>query len=86
MMTPEFIDQRFYACNAAIKTLIECLVATKTVTPPSIARLLRCQAQKADADGFDVASLLLAEFADFSEDQARVAGRRLLNEPPHGSA
>jgi hypothetical protein len=38
------------------------------------------------ADGFDVASLLLAEFADFSEDQARVAGRRLLNEPPHGSA
>ena len=36
MMTPEFIDQRFYACNAAIKTLIECLVATKTVTPPSM--------------------------------------------------
>ena len=86
MMTPEFIDQRFYACNAAIKTLIECLVATNTVRPHAVARLLRGQAQKADEDGFDVASALLSELAAFSENPARIAGRRLLNEPPHGNA
>jgi hypothetical protein len=80
------IDERFMACNAAIKTLIEALLGTEPAKPHQIARLLRGQAQDCQGFGMDLAKDLLNGFADFAEDPDRIAGRRLLNEPPHGHA
>ena len=86
MMSDDAIHEQFIACNAAIKTLIESMIGTETVKPHQLGQLLRGQAQTCDNQGRLLASALLTGFADFAEDPDRIAGRRLLKEPPHGSA
>jgi hypothetical protein len=83
MMSDEAINQRFTACNCAVKTILEALIGKEVVSPQQVARLLRDQAQECSNEGQVLASTLLIGFADFAEDPTRIAGRRLLNEPPH---
>lgn len=86
MMTERAVEERFVACNAAIKTLIEVLIGEEVAKPAAIARLLRGQAAEMEENGWNISSILLNGFAEFAEDPNRIAGRRLLNEPPQGSA
>jgi hypothetical protein len=83
----DIIEERFIACNAAIKTILEVLIGTGTVAPHAVGRLLRGRQSRECLDrGEAIAGALLLGFAEFAEDPTRIAGRRLLNEPPHGTA
>jgi hypothetical protein len=82
----DIIDERFTACNAVIKTILEVLIGTGTVAPHAVGRLLRGQSRECLDRGEALAGALLLGFAEFAEDPTRIAGRRLLNEPPHGTA
>lgn len=86
MMTENAINQQFIACNAAIKSILEVLIGKEIVPPHQIAGLLRDQAAECSQKGGELSAALLSGFADFAEDPSRIAGRRLLNEPPHGNA
>ena len=74
------------ACNAAIKSILEVLSGKEIVKPHQIGGLLSDQAEECSKKGDELAAALLSGFAAFAEDPSRIAGRRLLNEPPHGNA
>lgn len=85
-MSDDEITQRFMATNGAIKTLLEVLIGQEIITPRGAAHLLRDQAQLCEEQGYQLTATLLSGFANYAEDPARIAGRHLLNEPPHGNA
>jgi hypothetical protein len=79
-------DERSIAAFAAIKTILEVLVGKEIVPAVDLAALLRDQSQQCSNDQQIHAAGILANLASFAADPTRASGRRLLNEPPLGSA
>jgi hypothetical protein len=72
-MTNDAIMEQFIACNAAIKAILEVLVATEIARPEQISSLLRSQAQRCSDHDLARACALLIGFAAFAEDPDRIA-------------
>lgn len=85
MSQQDELDPQFVACFAALKSIIEILIGTETATPKQVAHLFRGQANNCQPDQALVA-VILRSLAAFAEDPERANARRLLNEPPHGTA
>lgn len=79
-------DERSIATFAAIKTILEILIGKGVVPPNDVAAILRQQSADCQNEGRAQAAGILANLAAFAGDPERALGRRLLNEPPHGTA
>lgn len=69
-----------------MKTVIEVLLRAQLVTPEGLGATFRQQAEDFDEGQFATAAEVLRSLAEFAEDPSRSAARRLLDEPPRGSA
>jgi hypothetical protein len=84
MHSDQAIHERFMACHAAIKMLIEVIIGTETARPDQIAQMLRVQAKNCADLGLMLAADEISSFAESAEDPARSGARLLLKTPPQG--
>lgn len=78
--------EMYMAQNAAMKAIIEVVLRAKLVTPHQLGETLKEQSKAFERGGHHDAALVLETLSEFAQDEGRSAVRRLLDEPPHGSA